>query len=422
MTRIVVGLNRMGDLAMRGVALGGRRVRKFYFCVLTVLLALCFTSILLVPLCVDRAFATIALNWTAPTTNTDGSSLDDLQGYKVYYGSGSPCNFTNTLDIGNVTPPSYTLSLPNGTYCFAITAYDTDGYESDYSNTVYKTEGPADTTAPTVTAFTIPGTSASLTVSVTSFTATDDTGVTGYMVNESDTVPSAAVSGWSATAVTSYTFATDGSKTLYAWAKDAAGNVSASSSASVTITPADTIAPTVTAFAVATPATSLNVTISIFTASDNVAVTAYMVNESSTKPLPTAAGWSETAPTSYTFASTVNKRLYAWAKDAAGNVSASKRTSVTFSTTCSNPKFKIGEGAMFNYPSIQAAYDGLSTGEVLEIQAAAFSGNLNLQQDISVTLDGGYLCDFSTNPEQTEIHGTLTISDGCVTVGNIIIQ
>ena len=92
-----------------------------------------------------------------------------------------------------------------------------------------------DTTKPTVTAFTIPSTSSSLTVT-TSVVASDNFGVTGYLITESATAPSATVSGWTLSAPTSYTFATAGSKTLYAWAKDLAGNVSLSRSASVTIT------------------------------------------------------------------------------------------------------------------------------------------------------------------------------------------
>jgi len=100
-----------------------------------------------------------------------------------------------------------------------------------------------DTTAPTVTDFSIPGSSTSLTVSINSFIATDDVGVNGYMVTGSSTAPAASASGWSSSAPTSYTFAsstTSGTKTLYAWAKDAAGNVSASKSASVTLSIAGT--------------------------------------------------------------------------------------------------------------------------------------------------------------------------------------
>jgi hypothetical protein len=93
----------------------------------------------------------------------------------------------------------------------------------------------ADTTAPTVTAFTIPASGTTLTVTITTLTATDNVGVTGYLVTESATKPLASATGWSATKPASYTFASAGSKTLYAWAKDAAGNVSASRSAPVTL-------------------------------------------------------------------------------------------------------------------------------------------------------------------------------------------
>ena len=80
-------------------------------------------------------FAT--LTWDPPTTNTDGTSLTDLAGYKVYYGTTSG-NYTASTDVGNVT--TYTVSdLPPQVYYFAITAYDTVGNESDYSNEAYKT-------------------------------------------------------------------------------------------------------------------------------------------------------------------------------------------------------------------------------------------------------------------------------------------
>ena len=61
-------------------------------------------------------------------------------------------------------------------------------------------------------------------------------GVTGYLVTETATAPLATAPGWTTPAPTAYTVTTAGSKTLYAWAKDAANNVSASRSATVTIT------------------------------------------------------------------------------------------------------------------------------------------------------------------------------------------
>jgi C1A family cysteine protease len=93
-----------------------------------------------------------------------------------------------------------------------------------------------DSTPPTVTGFSIPSTATSLTVNITTFTATDNAGVTGYRLTESATAPSASASGWSATAPETYTFSSAGTKTLYAWAKDAAGNVSTSLSRVVGIT------------------------------------------------------------------------------------------------------------------------------------------------------------------------------------------
>jgi len=91
---------------------------------------------------------------------------------------------------------------------------------------------------PAVTAFSIPATSTSLTVPITTFTATDNVPITGYLVTESTTPPSASASGWSAAPPTSYISATEGTKTLYAWAKDSASVVSNSLSASVTISTA----------------------------------------------------------------------------------------------------------------------------------------------------------------------------------------
>jgi len=92
-----------------------------------------------------------------------------------------------------------------------------------------------DLTAPTVSSFSLPATAASLTVAVSALTANDNIGVTGYLITESATAPATSASGWTAAAPTSFTFSSAGAKTAYAWTKDAAGNVSASRSATVNI-------------------------------------------------------------------------------------------------------------------------------------------------------------------------------------------
>ncbi len=92
-------------------------------------------------------FAT--LTWDSPTINADGTSLNDLAGYKIYYwiNGKSPtvidvgCTPCSSSCPGTAQPQtcSYTIrNLTSGTYYFAVTAYDADGNESDYSNTGYK--------------------------------------------------------------------------------------------------------------------------------------------------------------------------------------------------------------------------------------------------------------------------------------------
>jgi len=64
-----------------------------------------------------------------------------------------------------------------------------------------------------------------------------------------------------------------------------------------------------------------------------------MVTESPETPLVSASGWSTTAPASYKFSSSTTsgtKTLYAWAKDAAGNISVSRSASVTLSIPLSD--------------------------------------------------------------------------------------
>lgn len=96
--------------------------------------------------------------------------------------------------------------------------------------------------APTVTDFVLPATHDSLTVPISSFTATDTdnqkaslVGVTGYMVTTSATAPSSGDAGWQSSPPSEYTFAADGLQTLYAWAKDVVGNVSNAVSSTVDI-------------------------------------------------------------------------------------------------------------------------------------------------------------------------------------------
>jgi hypothetical protein len=79
------------------------------------------------------------LNWTAPTTNSNGSALTDLAGYHIYYGTNAS-SLSTEIDIGNPSTLTYTVTnLSAGTWYFAITAYTNTGLESPKSNVGSKT-------------------------------------------------------------------------------------------------------------------------------------------------------------------------------------------------------------------------------------------------------------------------------------------
>ena len=72
----------------------------------------------------------ITLAWDAPIENVDGTTLDDLAGYKIY-DRDEPGPYTMVTDVGFTT--EFTMDLPAGDYDFAVTAYDSSGNESDPS-------------------------------------------------------------------------------------------------------------------------------------------------------------------------------------------------------------------------------------------------------------------------------------------------
>lgn len=76
----------------------------------------------------------VTLSWTAPTQYTDGSQLDDLAGYKIYYGV-SQGNYPNQIEIDNPGLTTYMVeNLTPATYYFVATAVNDAGMESDFSN------------------------------------------------------------------------------------------------------------------------------------------------------------------------------------------------------------------------------------------------------------------------------------------------
>jgi Fibronectin type III domain len=79
----------------------------------------------------------VTLSWVAPTENTNGSALTNLEGYRIYYGT-SPKQLNELIVLSSPGLQTYVIDgLAVGvTYYFTIAAMATDGVESAQSAVV----------------------------------------------------------------------------------------------------------------------------------------------------------------------------------------------------------------------------------------------------------------------------------------------
>jgi len=76
------------------------------------------------------ATGSATLSWQPPTRNEDGTTLTNLAGYKVYWGT-TPGTYTNSTTLTNPGLTTYVVgNLVRGTHYFTMTAVNTSGMES----------------------------------------------------------------------------------------------------------------------------------------------------------------------------------------------------------------------------------------------------------------------------------------------------
>ncbi len=155
--------------------------------------------------------------------------------------------------------------------------------------------------------------------------AQDNFGVAGYFISGSPATPAANAPGWSPSGIRALVASgVEGTKTFYAWAKDAKGNVSPRASATITL---DNTRPAV-AFTVppVSRTTAVPVTIS---GTDAHGIDAYYLSENPAVPIPAGPGWVSQAPATFTVSQPAGmKTIYAWTRDGAGNMSLTASDSV----------------------------------------------------------------------------------------------
>jgi hypothetical protein len=72
----------------------------------------------------------LAVSWTRPTTNSDGSALTDISGYQVIYGA-SASNLSQSMSISGASTTSALIGgLTSGTYYVAVRTVNSSGSAS----------------------------------------------------------------------------------------------------------------------------------------------------------------------------------------------------------------------------------------------------------------------------------------------------
>ncbi len=82
------------------------------------------------------------VSWDIPTTNADGSTLDDLAGFNVHYRRASD-NFSDIVVVNDAAASSVLIEdLSPDTWFFAVSAFDQAGNRSALSPEVSKVVSP----------------------------------------------------------------------------------------------------------------------------------------------------------------------------------------------------------------------------------------------------------------------------------------
>jgi len=268
-----------------------------------------------------------------------------------------------------------------------------------------------DMVSPVVSVFTIPSTSNSLTVPVTTLTATDNAGSASlkYCITE---VNSSAGCSWG-TKPTSFNVSSTGALTLHAWAKDTSGNISAGLSAPVQIQLTDTIGVSIsgtgTGRVYSAPTNSIDCTyVSIMTGTCS-----FPFDAGSTVGLIAAPDW--------------NSGFDGWGGDYSGTgecwfspLSANRNVTAIFTL------YQLAKTGVQEYSTIQDAYDNAAplTGGTVKVKQFTFKEDLIFDTlDKIVTIEGGKDLAYADQADaMSTVEGSMTIKQGTVKVYGLTIR
>jgi hypothetical protein len=117
-----------------------KRLRSFFVMFSLPIMLVVMAGLLLPPLAVTAHSATVTLAW-------DPNPEPTVAGYRLHYGTLSGA-YTNTVDVAASTRATISALLEGVTYYMAVTAYDTSGNQSGYSDEIVYAVPSAVGTAP----------------------------------------------------------------------------------------------------------------------------------------------------------------------------------------------------------------------------------------------------------------------------------
>jgi hypothetical protein len=370
----------------------------------------------------------VVLSWSGFTDAGSG-----LAKYKLVFNVGiwpaTACTTGTVLFSGTGTTFTHS-SLTNGTtYYYLVCATDNAGNTSTGALASATPRALAlDTTAPSGSLAFNPNVSYTASTSVTlALSASDAVGVTGYFLSTSSTVPTTATPGWtSVTSTTSYAGSVpftlpsgNGSKTVYAWYRDAAGNISTAASDSILL---DTTAPTNGTVTATPSSTQIALSWSGFADAGSGLASAPYKLFSSTSTFPascTGTPLFSGSQTSFTHSGLTNGTTYYYrvcATDNAGNTSsgatASARPQATDATDTTAPAGSLAFNPNVSYTASTSVTLALSASDGVGVTGYF----LSTSSTVPTTATPGWTSVTSTTFYAGSVPFTLPSGNGSKTV------
>jgi hypothetical protein len=215
----------------------------------------------------------------------------------------------------------------------------------------------------------------------------------------------------------------DGVKTINIWFRDSVGNTNPEGSPFSDTIILDTTAPT-NGLLITTEGGDIVLNWPGFSDGSGSGIASYKLVKSDTAPPADCSGSAiyTGSDTSYTDTAVTPGTTYYYRVCAIDNVTNTS-SGVTTSGTAGQPAVRIERTPAVPYTAIQTAYNSAQAADLIQLRETGFLEQLVFNRGIAVTLQGAYNPTYSSvlSDAYSDIYGSLTVSDGTVTIGAVIV-